>query len=496
MYDDSRFATDFEFDNNLQKQKPDVQYQQSGIVLKYENGCAYTDISDNHTLIFGNTGSKKTRNFCIPTVYSIAQSEESMLISDPKGEIYHNTSGFLKKQGYNIRVVNIREPKKGHFWNPLEIAYFDYKNGQKNKAIEMITDLSVQLQNQIHSERDPYWEMIASDLFVGITLALFEAADSVKEVNFLSIQKIRESIKIYEASDEKTHLFWTFAEQFKDNDMIMKRLESTVALKSVERTLSCVLSTFDALFQNIIINFDIVELTSVSDFSYDELYQQKTALFLITPDEKRTYHFLVSIFIKQCYEYLIRKAQQIGGMLPIRINYILDEFSNLAKITDMPSIISAGRSRNIRFTLVVQSSQQLYSIYKEDADTIKSNCQNWIFLASRETKLLKEISELCGQFYIENRGYRPLLNISALQTLTTGYEDSQALIIKNHCYPYISWMKDFSYYPQSGFSPAELPVRKSNNYRKFSIEDFLKQKIKQTVYDDEDFIDSLDALFN
>ena len=222
----------------------------------------------------------------------------------------------------------------------------------------------------------------------------------------------------------------------------------------------------------------------------------KTALFLITPDEKRTYHFLVSIFIKQCYEYLIRKAQQIGGMLPIRINYILDEFSNLAKITDMPSIISAGRSRNIRFTLVVQSSQQLYSIYKEDADTIKSNCQNWIFLASRETKLLKEISELCGQVYIENRGYRPLLNISALQTLTTGYEDSQALIIKNHCYPYISWMKDFSYYPQSGFSPAELPVRKSNNYRKFSIEEFLKQKIKQSVYDDEDFIDSLDALFN
>ena len=387
-------------------------------------------------------------------------------------------SGFLHKKGYNIRVVNIRNPKKGDFWNPLEVAYKFYTSGNVSKAIELITDLSIQLKNQIHSEKDPYWEMVACDLFIGITLMLFESAKSIKEINFLSIQKIREDIKVLDNSEEDTKVFWTFAEKVRSNDIIIKRLESTIALKTVEKTLSCVLSTFDVLFHNIFINLDILELTAVSDFHYDELYKQKTAVFLIMPDEKKTFHFLVSIFVKQCYEYLIQEAQNLGGMLPIRVNYVLDEFSNLSQISDMPSMISAGRSRNIRFILVVQSAQQLKSTYKEDASTIKSNCQNWIFLSSRELELLREISELCGQVHVENRGYRPLLGISALQTLTIGYEDSQALILKNHCHPYISWVKDFSVYPQAKIPCVEIPQHPVYHYTKFSIKDFLNETIR------------------
>ena len=125
--------------------------------------------------------------------------------------------------------------------------------------------------------------------------------------------------------------------------------------------------------------------------------REKTALYIIVPDEKTTLHFLVTTFIKQAYEILIREAQnEEDGTLPVRVNFLLDEFCNLPKIPDMPSMISAARSRNMRYFLVAQSKHQLVGRYQEDADTIKGNCDNWVFLTSKELDLLTEISSLCG----------------------------------------------------------------------------------------------------
>ncbi|KIR01287.1 hypothetical protein P261_00101 [Lachnospiraceae bacterium TWA4] len=92
------------------------------------------------------------------------------------------------------------------------------------------------------------------------------------------------------------------------------------------------------------------------------------------------------------------------------MNYVLDEFANLPKINDMPA-----RSRSIRFMLIVQSLIQLEVTYGEHAEVIRLNCPTWIFLNSRELKLLQEILELCGSVYIKDRGYRPLMSVSALQ---------------------------------------------------------------------------------
>lgn len=132
------------------------------------------------------------------------------------------------------------------------------------------------------------------------------------------------------------------------------------------------------------------------------------------PDEKTTYHKLVSLFIKQSYEYLIYQAQQLEKKsFSTRINYLLDEFASLPAINDFPAMISAARSRNIRFNIVIQSQSQLFQKYRDDADTIKSNCNNWIFLTSRELSLLKELESLCGT--IDGKHY--LYSVSRLQHL-------------------------------------------------------------------------------
>jgi type IV secretion system protein VirD4 len=146
--------------------------------------------------------------------------------------------------------------------------------------------------------------------------------------------------------------------------------------------------------------------------------RKKTALYIVVPDERSTYHFIVTSFVKQCYELLITEAQkEINKSLPVRVNFVLDEFSNTPAISDMPAMITAARSRNIRFYLVVQSMHQLVKRYGLDSETIKGNCENWVFLASKELNLLEELSKMCGNTlnYEPHEFIRPLINVSELQ---------------------------------------------------------------------------------
>lgn len=482
---ENRLATDDEFTGTLTRQDLHEDCTSSGVPLYYADGNVYTDTSDSHTLIFGNTGSKKTRNFCIPGVFTIGMAGESMIISDPKGEIYRNTSGFLTQKGYAVKVLNLRNPEKSSRWNPLLLPYQYYKSGDEDKAIEMVSDFCMQLKATVHSEKDLYWENQAMDLLLGIILMLFECESDEKKIHMESIQRIRMYIEPENSSEEKSKVFWDFIRTFPANSFVSYKLASVYSLRSVERTLNCVVSTFDSMIRSFIFNKKMMTLMNASEINFSEITKDKTALYLITPDEKTTFHFLVSVFIKQCYENLIDCAQSFEtGVLPIRVNFLLDEFSNFPKIKDMPAMISAARSRNIRFLLVVQSKQQLLTEYGNDAETIKSNCKNWIYLSCRELQLLREIEDLCGTVDIDGRSY-PLLSITQLQRLQVGPEDSQALILRGGIAPYLSWVKDFSVYPQAGFSAVPFNNMELEKSKCFSVPKYMQRKLEAELKNDE-----------
>ena len=139
-------------------------------------------------------------------------------------------------------------------------------------------------------------------------------------------------------------------------------------------------------------------MLAYSDFNMRDIGQEKTAVFMIIHDEKTTYHALATIFIKQCYETLIDVAQANGGKLPYRTNFILDEFANMPPLKDVTTMVTAARSRAIRFTFIIQNFAQLNEVYgKEDAETIRSNCGNLMYLLTTELAALEEISKLCGE---------------------------------------------------------------------------------------------------
>jgi type IV secretion system protein VirD4 len=208
-----------------------------------------------------------------------------------------------------------------------------------------------------------------------------------------------------------------------------------------------------------IIRKSLSQVLSGSSFDIRKIGKEKTAIYIIVPDEKTTTHFLVTLFVKQTYETLISEAQrQKDKRLPVRVNFLLDEFCNIPTIPDMPSMISASRSRNMRFFLLAQGLYQLRQKYKEDAMTIQGNCDNWVFLSSKEHELLKEISNLCGErFY--NDGYngeksRPLISTSQLQRLSK--EKGEALILYGRHYPFVTELPDIDKYQFKKYPPAEM----------------------------------------
>lgn len=438
-----------------------------GVPMDYDaaKGTVYADGSDAHTLLIGATGSKKSRLVVMPTVRILGAAGESMVICDPKAEIYRRTSGFLKQKDYDIHVINLRNPSKGDGWNILEIPYDLFIAGEIDKACEYINDQAAALI-PINSN-DPYWDYSSRDLYVGLALLLFELAKKYglgnSAVNIQSLIRLKTDMFLSTSSNTiKRGALWQFAEK---HDMIRTKLLGIVVCPS--DTLGCILSVFDQYLSCFTLQPQIISLLSDTTIPLNQIGHKKTAIFLIMPDEKSTYHKLITIFVKQIYELLIDQAykeHQDSGF-PLRVNFILDEFSSLPAISDFPQMIAASRSRNIRFTIVVQSKHQMKQRYQEETETIQSNCANWMFLNSREVPLLQEISTLAG-----DKGRNPLIPVSRLQHLDK--EKGECLVFAGRLYPYLARLADISAYDNNVFQECPIPERIS---LAVSVESFVER---------------------
>ncbi len=429
----------------------------SGFPMDYDKNtnCVYIDGSDGHCLLIGATGSKKSRLVVMPTVRLLAASGEAMIICDPKGEIYRRTADFLEKRGYDIRAIDLRDPERGDGWNILSVPYSLYLNNDIDKACEFINDITANLIPI--TAKDPFWDYSARDMLFGLILLLFrickEKEQSEDLVNMRSLLKLRS--ELFSSTNSmriSNSALWKYA---KEDDLIRARLQGTVVCPS--DTMSCIISVFDQHMASFSLQPQMVRLLSHSSFNLHDIGFGKTAVFLIMPDEKTIYHQIITIFIKQMYELLIDNAYKMTKeyRFPTRINFLLDEFTSLPQMTDMPQMITASRSRNIRFMLVIQSKHQLKQRYAEEAETIMSNCSNWLFLTSRETELLQEISELSG---VTGSNREPLISVSRLQHLDK--EAGECLVFSGRKFPYFSYLPDIEEYDGNNYIVRPLPLRR------------------------------------
>ena len=188
--------------------------------------------------------------------------------------------------------------------------------------------------------------------------------------------------------------------------------------------------------------------------------------------------------MKQVYETLIASAQEHGGKLPVRTNFLLDEFANMPPLKDVTTMITAARSRRIRFTMIIQNFAQLDQVYgKENAETIRGNCGNTIYLITTELKALEEISKMCGEVKSkkdDKTASTPLVTVSDLQRM----KQFEVIILRMRKQPFKT---KFTPYYQLDFGQkypkATYPQREKQEVHTFDIREFVKEKKRQKLFE-------------
>lgn len=476
----SRWATEKEIKNssNVEKINPtSKELTAAGIPLINNGKEVWVDNGSYHNLVIGSTGSGKSESLVFPMVNILAKKGESMIITDPKGEIFRKTSKNLEERGYKIIVLNFREPNRGNAWNPLDLPYKFYKEGNVDKATELLDDVALNILYDPSNKSDSdFWEKGSADYFSGLALGLFQDAKE-PEINL-------NSINYMSTVGEERYATSNFIKEYfnlKGPESNAYMFASTT-INAPTDTKGGLLSTFRQKIRMFSTRENLSEMLSHSDFDMRDIGKGKTAVFMIIHDEKKTYHSLMTIFIKQCYEALIDSAQNNGGKLPFRTNFILDEFQNMPPLKDVDSMVSAARSRDIRFTFIIQNFAALNDVYGEEiAQVIKGNCGNLIYLISTELKALEEISKMCGEVKSKEKdktASTPLVTVSDLQKLKLG----EAIIIRLRMNPFktkfmpnlkMDWGED---YPE-----ADYPTRKTKPIELFDLKKFVTEEKKKKM---------------
>lgn len=453
----------------------------AGIAIISDGKKMWVDDGEAHNLVVGATGSGKTQIVSFPMIKLLAKAGESMIMTDPKGELYEKTSEMLREKGYNIVVLNFRDPQKGNAWNPMNLPYKLYKEGNMDKAVELLDDLALNILYEEKNSGDPFWEKSGADYFSGLALGLFEDADE-SQINLNSMNLMSSLGEERFGGPNNNYI----KEYFNMKDPSRPAyVNASGTVYAPDETKGGVLSTFKQKVKLFSSRDNLSEMLSYSDFEMKDIGRKKTAVFMIVQDEKKTLHPLATIFIKQCYETLIDVAQEAGGHLPYRTNFILDEFANMPPLKDVTTMVTAARSRHIRFTFIIQNYAQLTQVYgKENAETIKGNC-NILYLISNELQALEEISKMCGEVKSKEKdktASTPLVTVSDLQRLN----QFEIITLRMRMMPFkTKFTPDFKLNASGAWGKkypnATYIEREKKEVQLFDIREFVKAKKKEKM---------------
>lgn len=438
--------------------------KKTGIVFQNQiiGGKYHVAMKDEyHCLVIGTTGSGKTTACLAPTLRILAHTGEKphLIISDPKGELYTQTSKIIEQEGYRVICLDLRDPFSSTRWNPMEHAFDIYHKGKNCKnTIKKCTNgtkpkdvgyreipgekygqewfgfegvaypneeslrVAVKSAEQVYCDtaqnelreicntiapksphtQDPTWEEGAQDYLYGCVLSMLE--DSLnpelgmtkEKFNFFNLYKIA-TYRDPDA-DAPFETVRKYLLQGRDEaTSIVPNLTSAVINNAPNTTKSYIgVLNGKISFMN---DIGISYLTSESDINFDDFTSVPTAFYLVIPDDREERHNLAILCLSQLYKRLVDKAQTYPDKkMPRHVYFLLDEFGNLPPIPKFDSMITVSRGRNILYEMVVQSYTQLETKYGQDAaKTIIGNCNAQIFLGTDDQHTLESFSKQCGE---------------------------------------------------------------------------------------------------
>ena len=431
-YGSARFSTFNEIKKNFKKEKIS-SIKESGVPMWFSKDYKYVwfDKETPHYTYLGSTGSGKSVTAVIPmcSFIATAKKKRSVFITDPKGEIFNTTSKMFKDNGYNVLTLDFRHPEMSNHFNILEPIikeyekYIDYEKKSivskkdrikyNNLAMtslaetnRLITSLATMIMQEKTQQKDPFWNNSARNLLEGL-IGFFLEENNIKrnQITMTSIRKFQNS-----SMQEKN--FNKFKAYIDKKDYGSKSKDSlTSILNASDNTYKSITAVFGekmSLFDDV----NVANVTSDSDFDFDLLGKEATALFIIVPDEDKVYFTLVTIIVGLLYKELVKLANsKENKKIPVQIDWLLDEFANCPPLADIEALVSVARSRGMRFHFFIQSFSQLDNVYgKEVAQIILDNC-GLIYLKTNTQDTAEQISKRLGKTTISSSSISQSLSL-------------------------------------------------------------------------------------
>lgn len=357
---------------------------------------------NNNVLIIGGSGAGKTFYEVKP---NLMQLNSSFICTDPKGEILRSEGEMLKKNGYNVKVINLLEMDKSDCYNP-----FSYIR-EETDVVKLITNLMSNTTPKGSTPSDPFWEK-AEGLFLQALFYYVWLEEKPSKRNFSSVLKLMAEAEVMEKGKPSPL------------DVRMKFLEETSPLgenhPAVKQYNKCMRGAGDTV-RSIIIsansrlatleNKQVLRMLSRDELNLAELGigvngdgKTKTALFCVIPDSDKSYNYIIGMLYTQIFQELYYQADfNCGGRLPVHVTFMLDEFANVALPDDYCSLLSTMRSREISSVIIIQNLAQIKALFKDTWETIPGNCDTLVYLGGNEQSTHEYISKLLGKSTIDKR---------------------------------------------------------------------------------------------
>lgn len=436
----------------------------SGIILAEHWGKYYIDSETIHSLIIGATRAGKGQTFILPMIREIAmsQAKHSLVINDPKGEILEYTYDVLKNNGYkNIWVLNLVNTSLSMLWDCLYTIKKEYVKAMKSdKDLSSCNKLISSLANVFtdNPQSDPIWPDSARQLLIAMILYLIEYAyprDELDKVNMYTVYNFFIEFGSYNVPKKVNGIntmINALDEVFKSLPIgnLAKAAYATSKFSSGD-TRSSIFTTLASNINIFGADMGVSKLTSANQIDFSALLNpdEPCAIFMVVPDEEVSRHVIASLFVNQCYNFLVGESRKYeGNKLPVRTHFILDEFGNMPSIPAMDNKITVSAGRNILFDLAIQDFNQLEAKYKGTAKTIRSNMGNIVYINSLDKDTNEYISAILGDETIEYHTYsgklseleshqnlnidkKTLMSATQLSRLEFG----EAVIKRQRCYP-------------------------------------------------------------
>ncbi|MCL0068079.1 type IV secretory system conjugative DNA transfer family protein [Peptococcaceae bacterium] len=342
-----------------------------------------------HVAVFGSTGSGKSFSFVLPNIIAAAADEQSLICTDPKGELAATTAAWLEKKGYEVRIFNIANPAASHRWNAISECKDDAD----------IAEMAACLVHNTGKDDNTY----DHTYFLSKEIQLLEAIVGLLKGDFPEKQQhLRAAMSLLAWPVEDLDARFQAAYQ-----------SQKISITTYERWRGVVSANYDHAVSGLLAKLRILTteplaaLLSEHEINLEEIGTKKTAVFCIMPvsGESKVLKPILSTFYMFLFKRLYSLADKHNGSLPVQVRLLLDEFANIGEIPGFSKIISTARSPGIHVQFILQGRSQLDDVYNpNEAKSILANCPTVLLLGTAPTdrETAEMFSNMLGNAAVES----------------------------------------------------------------------------------------------